>query len=78
MFYTKYKSSWPCSFRGEDLKKNAFCKSIFLNRDLHMQPIRTIWTILVEDHTGTISIEFGQITISGSREYVVWTFPYII
>jgi len=43
-----------------------------------MQPIRTIWTILVEDHPGTIPVEFGQITISGSREDVVWTFPYII
>ena len=43
-----------------------------------MQPIRTIWTILVKDHLGTIPAEFGQITISGSREDVVWTFPYII
>jgi len=43
-----------------------------------MQPIRTIWTILVGDHPGTIPIEFGQITISGSKEDVVWTFPYII
>jgi len=49
------------------LKTNAFCKPIFWPRDLHMQPIRTIWTILVADHTGTISIEFGKITISGSR-----------
>jgi len=37
-----------------------------------MQPIRTIWTILVGDHPGTIPVEFGQITISGSREDVVW------
>jgi len=43
-----------------------------------MQPIKTIWTILVGDHQGTIPVEFGQITISGSREDVVWTFPYII
>ena len=27
----------------------------------HMQPIRTIWTILVGDHPGTIPVEFGQI-----------------
>ena len=27
---------------------------------------------------GTISVEFGQVTISGSREDVVWTFPFII
>jgi len=43
-----------------------------------MQPIRTIYTILDGDHPGTILVEFGQITISGSREDVVWTFPYII
>jgi len=43
-----------------------------------MQPIRTIWIILVGDHTGIIPAEFGQIPISGSREEVVWTFPYII
>jgi len=43
-----------------------------------MQPIKTIWTILVEDHPGTIPVEFGQITISGLGEDVIWTFPYII
>ena len=43
-----------------------------------MQPIWTIWTILVGDNPGTIPIEFGQIIISGSREDVVWTFPNII
>jgi len=43
-----------------------------------MQSIRTISTILVGDHPGTIPVEFGQITISGSREDVVGTFPYII
>jgi len=43
-----------------------------------MQPIRTIWTILVEDHPGTIPVEFGQISISGSRQEVVWSFPHII
>jgi len=32
---------------------------------------------LVEDHPGKIPAEFGQIPISGSREEVVWTFPYI-
>ena len=32
-----------------------------------MQPIRTIWIILVEDYPGTIPVEFGQIPISGSR-----------
>jgi len=43
-----------------------------------MQLIGTIWTILVEDYLWTIPVEFGQITNSGSREDVVWTFPYII
>jgi len=43
-----------------------------------MQPIRTIWTISVGDHPGTIPVEFSRITINGSREDVVWTFSYII
>jgi len=43
-----------------------------------MQPIRTIWTILVGDHPGTIPDDFVLIPISGSREEVVWIFPYII
>jgi len=49
-----------------------------LPHDLKMQPIRTIWTIFVGDHPGTIPFEFGHISISRSREEVVWTFPYII
>jgi len=43
-----------------------------------MQPIRTIWIFLVGDHPGITPAQFGQIPISGSREEVVWTFPYII
>jgi len=43
-----------------------------------MQLIRTIWTILVRDHPGTIPVEFGQIPISGLSKEVVWRFPYII
>jgi len=43
-----------------------------------MQPIRTIWTILVKDHQGTIPVEFGHIPISGSRQEVIWSFPSII
>ena len=39
---------------------------------------RTIWIIFVGDNPGTIPVQFGQIPISGSREEVVWTFPYII
>jgi len=44
-----------------------------------MQPIRTIWTILVGDHPVTIPVQFGKITISGSREDdfdprgIIWT-----
>jgi len=53
-------------------------KPIFWPRDLLMQSIRTIWTITVEDHPGTIPVEFGKIPISGSREEVVCSFPYII
>jgi len=43
-----------------------------------MQPIRTIWIILVGDHPRIIPAEFGQIPISELREEVVWNFPYII
>jgi len=50
---------------------NCILKTYFWPRDLHMQPIRTIWTILVGDHPRTIPVEFGQITNSGSREDVV-------
>jgi len=42
-----------------------------------MQQIRTILTILIEDQPVINFVEFGQITISGSRD-VIWTFPYII
>jgi len=43
-----------------------------------MQLIKIIWNILVGDHAGIIPAEFGQIPMSGSREEVVWIFPYII
>jgi len=43
-----------------------------------MQPTGTVWTILIGDHPGTIPVKFGQIPISGSREDVIWSFPYII
>jgi len=73
MLYTKYESFVPCSFRQiffesfESILKNLF----FLRLDQLMQPIKTIWIILVGDHPGTIPVEFGQIPISGSREEVV-------
>jgi len=77
MLYTKHESSGPCSFRQEDFWK-CIWKPIFWPCDLLMQPITTIWTILEGDHPETIPVEFGQITISGSRDNVNWTFPYII
>jgi len=43
-----------------------------------MQPIITIWIIFVEDHPVINPAEFGQIPISGSREEVIWSIPYII
>jgi len=58
--------------------ENCILKTYFWPRDLHMQPIITIWTVVVGDHPDTISVEFGEIPISGSREDVIWTFPYII
>jgi len=58
--------------------ENCILKNFLWPRDLLIQPIRTIWTTLVGDHPGTLPVEFGQITISGLREDVVWTFPNII
>jgi len=60
MLYTKYKSSGPCSFRGEDFWKLHF-------ENLFMQPTGTIWTTLVEDHLGIIPVKFGQNPMSGFR-----------
>ena len=42
-----------------------------------MQPTGTVWTTLIGDHLGIIPVKFGQIPISGSREDVVWSFPYM-
>jgi len=47
--------------------ESCILKPIFWPRNLLMQPIRTIWTILVEDYPGTIPVEFVQIPIRGSR-----------
>jgi len=47
--------------------KNCMLKTYFFTRDLFMQPIRTIKTILVRDHPGTISVQFGLIPISGLK-----------
>jgi len=51
--------------------ESCILKNYFWRRDLLMQPIRTIWTIFLGDHPGTIPVQFGQIPISGSREDVV-------
>jgi len=53
-------------------------RPIYWPRDLLMQPTGTVWTTLIGDHPGIIPVKFGEIPISGSREYVVWGFPYII
>jgi len=39
--------------------ENCILKTYFWPRDLHMQPIRTIWTILVGDHSVIIPVKFG-------------------
>ena len=57
--------------------KVSFQKYIYWPHDLPMQPTGTVWTILIGDHPGIISVKFGQIPIGSSREYVVWSFPYI-
>jgi len=69
---------WALYFQTRRFLKIEFWKPYFWPRDLLMQPIRTIWTILVEDNSGTIPVEFGQIPISGSKKEIVWKFPYII
>jgi len=53
-------------------------KPIYWPRDLLMQLTGTVWTRLIGDHPGIIPVKFVQIPISGSREDVIWSFPYII
>jgi len=80
MLYIKYESTGPCSFRQED-----FWKFHFITYLLTPWPTYTTnWNGLnnfdtfVVDHPGIIPVKFGQIPINGSREDVVWSFPYII
>ena len=68
MLYTKYKSSGPCRFRYFlKIFENCLLKPVvdpmayLCNQS---EPFEQFWK-------GTISIEFGQIPISGSREDVV-------
>jgi len=49
-------------------------KPIYWPRDLLMQPSGMVWTTFIGDHQGIIPVKFGQIPISDSREYVVWSF----
>jgi len=75
--YQKWKL-WALLFQTRKYLKIAFWKPIFWPHDLLMQLIRAIWTISVRDHPETIPVKFGKIPISGSREEVVCSFPYII
>jgi len=74
MLYTKYEAL-GLVVSDKKIFENCILKTYFWPRDLLMQPITIIWTTLEGDHPGTIPVEFNQITISGSREDVVWTFP---
>ena len=62
----------------EKIFENRILKTYFFTSWPTYLPIRTIWTILVGGHPGAIPIEFGHITISGSRVDVFWSFSYII
>ena len=57
--------------------KSLILKPNYLPRDLLMQLIEAVWTTLIGDQPGIILEKFGQIHISGYREDVVWSFPYI-
>jgi len=52
----------------KNICENCILKTFLLPHDLLMQQVRTIWIILVGDHTGIIPIEFGQIPISSLGE----------
>jgi len=62
----------------ERIFESCILKTYFLTPWPTYATNQTIWTISVRDHPGTIPVEFDQIPISGSREEVVWTFPYKI
>ena len=40
--------------------ENSILKIYFWPRGLPMQQIKTVWTILVEDHPGIIPVKLGQ------------------
>jgi len=62
----------------QKILKIAFWKPIIWPHDLLMQLISTIWSISVGDNPRNICVEFGQISISESKENIVWTFPFKI
>jgi len=56
-----------CLLVSDKIVENCiFKKPILWPCELLMQPITTIWTLLVEGHPGTIPVEYGQIPINGS------------
>jgi len=77
MLYTKYESSGACSFREEDFWKLLF-ENLFLTPwptyATNQNHLNNFGRGPPNDHSSV----FGQIPISGSREDVVWTFPYKI
>jgi len=77
MLYTKYESSGPCSFRQEDFGKLHF-KNLCFDPVTYLCNQSEPFKPLVEDYPRTIPVEFGQIPISGSRQEVILSFPYII
>jgi len=58
----------------EKIFENRILKTYFFTSWPTYLPIRTIWTILVGGYPGAIPVEFGHITISGSRVDVFWSF----
>jgi len=60
---------WALYFQTKIFLKIAFWKPNCWPLDLLMQPIRTIWTILVGDHPGIIPVELGQIPIPGLNNF---------
>jgi len=59
-----YRYIWKSNFEV------AYCKIIFWPHDLHMQPIKTVWTILVWNHSGIIPVKFGKKPKSGFKQDV--------
>jgi len=47
--------------------ENCILKTFFFTRDLHIQPTRTVWITLVEDHLGIIPVKFSQTQMNGFR-----------